>query len=72
MVLNDRRIKIREIVQTMGISQRTVFSILHENKRNHAFIHRYITERDLFRLALQGSLGPPWQGLEAKKLTLPL
>ena len=30
MVLSDRRIKVREIVETTGISQGTVFSILHE------------------------------------------
>ncbi|XP_011148888.2 putative uncharacterized protein FLJ37770 [Harpegnathos saltator] len=30
MVLNDRRIKVREIVEATGISQGTVFSILHE------------------------------------------
>ncbi|XP_023217030.1 histone-lysine N-methyltransferase SETMAR-like [Centruroides sculpturatus] len=30
MVLSDRRIKVREIVEATGISQGTVFSILHE------------------------------------------
>ena len=30
MVLSDRRIKVREIVEDTGISQGTVFSILHE------------------------------------------
>ena len=30
MVLTDQRIKVREIVETTGISQGTVFSILHE------------------------------------------
>lgn len=30
MVLNDRRIKVREIVEATGVSQGTVFSILHE------------------------------------------
>ena len=30
MVLSDRRIKVREIVEATGISQVTVFSILHE------------------------------------------
>ena len=30
MVLSDRRIKTREIVQATGISRGTVFSILHE------------------------------------------
>ena len=30
MVLSDRRIKVREIVEATGISQDTVFSILHE------------------------------------------
>ncbi|GBO34620.1 hypothetical protein AVEN_136311-1 [Araneus ventricosus] len=30
MVLSDRRIKVREIVETTGISQGTVFSILHK------------------------------------------
>ena len=30
MVLSDRRIKVREIVEATGVSQGTVFSILHE------------------------------------------
>ena len=30
MVLSDRRIKVREIVEATGISQGTVFSVLHE------------------------------------------
>ena len=30
MVLSDRRIKLREIVEATGISQNTVFSFLHE------------------------------------------
>ena len=30
MVLTDRRIKVREIIEATGISQSTVFSILHE------------------------------------------
>ncbi|EFN88747.1 Putative uncharacterized protein FLJ37770, partial [Harpegnathos saltator] len=30
MVLSDRRIKVREIVEATSISQGTVFSILHE------------------------------------------
>ena len=30
VVLNDRRIKVREIVEAAGISQGTVFPILHE------------------------------------------
>ena len=30
MVLSDRRIKVREIVEATGISQSTVFLILHE------------------------------------------
>jgi len=30
MVLSDRRIKVRKIVEATGISQGTVFSILHE------------------------------------------
>ena len=30
MVLSDRRIKVREIIKATGISQGTVFSILHE------------------------------------------
>lgn len=30
MIINDRRIKFREIVEATGISQGTVFSILHE------------------------------------------
>ena len=30
MVLNDRRIKVREIVEAIGISQGTLFSILFE------------------------------------------
>ena len=31
MVLNNRGIKVREIVKATGISQGTAFSILHEN-----------------------------------------
>ena len=30
MVLSDRRVKVRKIVKATGISQGTVFSILHE------------------------------------------
>ena len=30
VVLSDRRIKMREVVETPGISQGTMFSILHE------------------------------------------
>ena len=30
MVLSDRRIKVRKIVEATGISQATVFSILHK------------------------------------------
>ena len=45
MVLDDRRIKVREIVEATGISQSTVFLILHEKLRV-----KKISARRLWRL----------------------
>ena len=43
MVLSDRRIKVREIVKATGISQGTVFSILHITA-DATWIHHYTPE----------------------------
>ena len=40
MVLSDRRIKVREIVESTGISQGTMFSILHDSDAISALFRR--------------------------------
>ena len=42
MVLNDRRIKVREIVEAIGISQGTLFSILHEKLGVKKILARWV------------------------------
>lgn len=49
MVLSDRRIKVREIAEATGISQGTVFSILHEKLG----VKKISTLRPLWRFSVE-------------------
>ena len=42
MVLSDRRIKVREIVEATGISQGRVFSILHKKLGVKKILERWV------------------------------
>ena len=42
MILSDRRIKVREIVEATGISQGTVSSILHEKLDVKTILERWL------------------------------
>ena len=56
IVLSDRRIKVREIVEAIDISQGTVFSILHEKlgvkKISARWVPRLLSEENKWNRAV--------------------